>query len=113
MHELSIVMGIIDIAEQQMKQANATVIEEIELNIGILSGVEINALNFAWSSAVKHTVLENTIKKINIIDAKATCIDCNIVFSIEHYYDPCPICGQHLIAITKGKELSVKSLVVS
>ncbi len=113
MHELSIVMSIIDIARQQAGNANASTIDEIELDIGSLSGIEINALDFAWQQAVKQTVLEHAVKKINHIEAKAQCLDCDTIFAIENYYDACPACGRHLINIVQGKELRVKSLVVS
>ena len=113
MHELSIVMSIVEIAEQQAKEANAIIIEEIEIDIGCLSTVEMNAFEFAWSQAVKDTVLETTIKKINRIRGKAQCSDCGNSFYLENLYDPCPQCGQHLLHITEGKELRVKSLVVS
>lgn len=112
MHELSIVMSIIDIAKEQAKQHNASAIEEIELNIGTLSGIEMNAFEFAWKQAVKNTVLENAAKKINIIEAKAKCLDCDNEFSIQHYYDGCSACGGHLLQILQGKELKVKSLVI-
>ena len=113
MHELSIVMSIIDIARQQTADAQATVVDEIELDIGMLSGIEMNALDFAWEQAVKDTVLEHADKKINRVEAKAKCLDCEAVFNIEHYYDACPVCGEHLVDIIQGKELRVKSLLVS
>lgn len=113
MHELSIVMSIIDIAEEQLKQACASSIDEIEIDIGELSTVEMNAFDFAWSQGVKQTILERTAKKINRIQGKATCADCNAVFPVEQLYDPCPICGRHFINVIEGKELRIKSLVVS
>lgn len=113
MHELSIVMGIIDIAQQQVDQAEATIIDEIEMDIGCLSTVEMNAFEFAWSQGVKETILERTVKKINRIKGKAQCIDCDGIFPIENLFDPCPLCHKHLLVILEGKELRVKSLVVS
>ncbi len=113
MHELSIVMGIIEIAEQQAGAANASVIEEIELDIGMLSGIEMDALEFAWKQAVKQTILQHAVKKINRISAKAKCLDCDTEFAIEKYYDACPVCGRHLLNIIQGKELRVKTLLVS
>ena len=113
MHELSIVMSIVDIATQQANNANASVIEEIELDIGTLSGVEMDALEFAWKQGVKQTILEKANKKINRIEAKAKCLDCSAQFTIENYYDACPVCGQHFLDIIQGKELRVNSLVVS
>jgi len=113
MHELSIVMGIIDIAQQQADQANASIIDEIKMDIGCLSTVEMNAFEFAWSQGVKETILEGAVKKINRIKGKAQCIDCDEIFEIENLYDACPLCGKHLLVILEGKELRVKSLVVS
>ena len=113
MHELSIVMSIVDIAQQQAAEANASIIEEIEIDIGCLSTVEMNAFEFAWSQAVKQTLLQNTIKKINRIPGKAQCSDCDAVFAIQNLYDACPACGKYLIHILEGKELRIKSLVVS
>jgi hydrogenase nickel incorporation protein HypA/HybF len=113
MHELSIVMGIIDIAGEQALQADAAAVEEIEIDIGCLSTVEMNAFEFAWSQAVKDTILAKTIKKINRIAGKASCLDCDISFAVENLYDACPQCGEHLLMITEGKELRVKSIVVS
>ena len=112
MHELSIVMSIVDIAEQQAEKADAAIIDEIEIDIGCLSTIQMDAFDFAWSQAVKETILEKTVKKINRIKGKAKCLDCEANFNIENLYDPCPVCGQHLINIIEGKELRVRSLVV-
>ena len=113
MHELSVVMGIVDIAEQEVKKADASFIEEIEIDIGCLSTIEMNAFEFAWQQAVKQTVLEKTVKKINRIQGKATCLDCDATFPLQNLYDACPVCGQHLLNVVEGKELRVRSLVVS
>jgi hydrogenase nickel incorporation protein HypA/HybF len=113
MHEFSIVMGIVDIARQEAAKADATMIEEIEMDIGCLSTIEMDAFEFAWRQGVKQTILEGAAKKINRIKGKAQCVDCETFFDVENLYDACPECGQHLINIIAGKELRVKSLIVS
>jgi hydrogenase nickel incorporation protein HypA/HybF len=113
MHELSVVMSIVQIAQEQASTAGAYIIEEIELDIGCLTTVEMNAFEFAWHQAVKETILASAAKKINRIKGRANCLDCAADFEITNLYDACPVCGQHLISITAGKELAVKSLVVS
>jgi hydrogenase nickel incorporation protein HypA/HybF len=70
MHELSIVMNIIDIAQKESSKANAAIIDEIEIDIGDFSTVEMDAFDFAWQQAVKETILENAVKKINHIKGK-------------------------------------------
>jgi len=112
MHELSIVMGILKIAENETAKAGAKAVELIELEIGTLAGIEFDALDFVWPAAVKNTVLEKAVKKIDIIHAKGKCMECDAVFPLDHTYDPCPKCNNYLKGILQGKELRVKSLEV-
>ena len=113
MHELSIAMGIVDIAQKEIDKVNANKVDLIELEIGTLAGIEFEALDFVWPSAVKGTVLENAVKKINIILGEAKCSDCETIFKLDYIYDACPNCNSYLKGVIKGKELLVKSLEVS
>jgi len=110
MHELSIAMNIVEIAEESAKNANATVITEIELDIGTQSGVVLEALDFAMKSAVLGTMLENASVKINTIPARAKCSDCHEEFAIKEIYQECPKCGNPFCDVIEGKDLKVKSL---
>ena len=113
MHELSIVMGIIGIAEKELAKAGAAAVEEIELDIGTLSTVDMDAFDFAWNQGVKDTPLAHSLKTVHLIQGEARCMDCDIRFPVQEVYDPCPVCGGHLLEIVRGKELRVKSLVVA
>lgn len=113
MHELSIVMSILDIAEKESAKNNAVQIDEIELEIGELSGIDMPAFDFAWQQAVKSTKLESAAKIVNHIPGEGLCMDCKAVFPMHQLYKPCPVCGDHFITILKGKELRVKSLVIN
>lgn len=112
MHELSVALGILKIAENEAQKANAKSVEIIELEIGTLAGIEFDALDFVWSCAVKDTILENAKKEISIIKGKAKCVDCDTVFYIEKHYDSCPNCSSSFKSILQGKELRVKSLEI-
>jgi len=112
MHELSIALGIVKIAEKETAKAKAKKVTLIELEIGTLAGIEFDSLEFAWPLAVKNTVLEEAEKKINIVEAKGKCLDCEITFDLKNIYDPCPNCNSFLKGLIQGKELSVKSLEV-
>jgi|SRR5210317_632854 len=113
MHELSVALGIVKIAEDEAEKAKAKTIESIELEIGTLAGIEFEALDFVWPAAVKDTILEHARKDLNIISGKAICIDCDTTFDIANHYDTCPKCSSNFKRIIKGKELRVKSLEVS
>jgi len=113
MHELSLVMSIIDIAEEQVKQNSAHRVDEIELEIGTMAGVEMESLDFAWQVAVKDTVLSEAHREVRVVEAKARCMDCGKEFFVTERFQPCPECHDYLTEFIQGKELRVKSLVVS
>jgi len=112
MHELSIAMGIVRIAETEIAKANAERVELIELEIGDLAGVELDSLEYVWPAATAGTVLEGARKEIHHIKGKGICIDCESEFRLEQYYDPCPNCNSFLKRIMQGKELRVKALEI-
>lgn len=112
MHELSIAMSIIEIAEENARREKARIINEIELDIGTQAGVVLEALDFAMQSAVQGTMLESARVKINTIPAKAACAACQHEFYVEDVFNPCPECGNPFSEIIQGRELKVKSLKV-
>jgi len=112
MHELSIVMSIIEIAEENAKKEDATVITEIELDIGKQAGVVMEALEFAIESAKRGTMLEKAEWVVNEIPALARCTSCGNEFETGDLFTPCPQCGNPFSDIFQGKELRVKSLKI-
>lgn len=112
MHELSIARSIVELVEEQAEHRGASVVEEMELEIGRLAGVEIQTLEFALDSAVKGSRLENARIVRHYIDGEGQCNDCEMVFPMSALFAPCPHCGSFLVKILKGKELRVKSIVI-
>ena len=112
MHELSIALGIVKIAEDESRKAKAKAVKSIELEIGSMAGIEMDSLDFAWPVAVKDTVLEHANREIDLIPAKAKCLECQTEYDIEHIFDACPSCNSYFKDIFQGKELRVKALEV-
>ncbi|MDR2947847.1 MAG: hydrogenase maturation nickel metallochaperone HypA [Dysgonomonas sp.] len=112
MHELSIAQSIVELAEQQARSHKATAIEELELEIGSLAGVELQSLEFALESSVKGTMLNDARIVRHDIKAEGRCGDCETEFPVETLFSPCPKCGSYAVKIIRGKELRIKSIVV-
>ena len=112
MHELSIAMSIVDIAADYAARDNAKCVTEIEIEVGTLAGVVIDALDFAMEAAIKNTICEGAKWNIIEIKAKGSCPDKNKNYEISDLYSPCPYCGKYGHELTQGKELRVKSLMV-
>ena len=112
MHELSVAQNIIEIVTVHASKVKAKRVCEIVLDIGAISGVIPENLEFAWEIATKNTVAENSVLKINFIPAKALCLDCKKEFKVDDIYTMCEFCGSLKFDIIQGKELKVKSIIV-
>ncbi len=112
MHELSIVMNILNTVEENATKHNASVVHEIEMDIGELAGVEFDALNFAISNSPKTGLLKNVEFKINKIKPIAQCNHCNHQFETTGYANPCPKCQSSKTTIIKGNDLKIKSFKI-
>lgn len=110
MHEMSVALSIVKIAEEEARKAKVSHFAAIDLEIGTLAGIEFDALDFVWEAAVQKTVLEKAEKRIIKIPARASCADCSEEYALSFVYDNCPSCGSYLKRILQGKELRVKSL---
>ena len=112
MHELSIAQSIVELAEQQALSHQATAIEELELEIGALAGIDMISLDFALQSAIKGSMLENARIIKQRTSGEGRCGDCEHMFNVENLYTSCPFCGSYVVNIIKGKELKIKSIVI-
>jgi len=112
MHELSIVANILDTVEENARSHKAAVVLEIELEVGELSGVAYDALEFAIENAPKNDLLKDVKFVIDKIPGKARCNLCNCEFGLSDYYTACPQCNKFEYEIIQGKELKIKTIKI-
>ena len=93
MHELSVAQNIIEIVTDTAEQQKAKHVSEVVLDIGAVSGIVPDNLEFAWEVSIKNTLLEGAVLKINFIEAKALCLNCHSEFKIDDLYSVCEHCG--------------------
>lgn len=109
MHELSITQGVVDICGQH---AQGRRVLSVTVEIGTLSGVVPEAVEFCFEACTRGTLLDEARLEIVRLQGKGRCLDCRAVSEIESYYDPCPSCGGFRLEIVQGEELRVKELDV-
>jgi hydrogenase nickel incorporation protein HypA/HybF len=112
MHELSIALSIVDLAEEEARKANAISISKVEVEVGTMAGIETDALLFVWDSVIQDTMAQQAVLVIHTIEAEAHCLECGKDFPAEHFFVQCPHCSSFRYQITKGKELRISSLMV-
>ncbi len=109
MHELSIAQGVVEICEQNAAGRRVTL---VCLEIGALSGVVPEALEFCFDSCTQGSLLEGAALQIERVSATGYCDNCCQLFPIEVYFDPCPACGAFRLEVRSGEEMRVKYLEV-
>ncbi len=112
MHELSIAQSIVELAINEMKKANATLISEMELEIGQLAGVEYQAFQFALDSFSQQPELRTTKYIIHKPEGKAICANCKTVYETSSIITQCPECDEFGGEIIQGRELRLRSIIV-
>lgn len=112
MHELSIALNIIEIVEENARMHDLSSVSEVEIDIGTMSGVVPEVLEFSLNIAIKNTILEKARINFQIIPALARCNQCLKDFIPEDIYTQCPHCESIYFDIVKGRELQVKSIKV-
>jgi hydrogenase nickel incorporation protein HypA/HybF len=113
MHELSIALSIIDLVEEETRKAGGTLITEVQLEVGMLAGVDFKALELAIEMAKQNTMLEHSVIRIDKIPGKGRCKKCNTGFSLDDLISSCPVCHNHAIELMQGGELRVESIIVN
>jgi hydrogenase nickel incorporation protein HypA/HybF len=112
MHELSIALNIVDIATAEARKAGASRVIDLNIEVGSLSGVIVEALEFAMEVAVRDTMLSGARVAIHPINAQAKCRQCGAEFEVRDFFEECPDCASLDLQITRGQELKVRSLKV-
>jgi hydrogenase nickel incorporation protein HypA/HybF len=112
MHELTIARSIVDIAESELRRYEKVRVTRITLQIGALSGIEMEAFDFAWPEAVRGTVLEGAECEVERTEGRLRCLRCGTEFGVSEIYEVCPNCGSFENELASGHELRIKSLEI-
>jgi hydrogenase nickel incorporation protein HypA/HybF len=112
MHEFSLALEVINLAQREAEQNLAEKINEITIEIGDLSGVEADAFRSALELLVNDSILQNAVIQIVRTPGKGVCNDCNNEFEMNFRMATCPKCQCFPSEIKGGEEFRVVSLVV-
>ena len=112
MHEMTLAVGIIDLAVRTAEQNNAKKINSITVEAGALAGIIQDALEFCFTEAARNTIAENAVLKYVSIPAQAICGACGFHFPSQERVAKCPKCDAFVFELSGGTELRVKDINV-
>jgi hydrogenase nickel incorporation protein HypA/HybF len=113
MHELSLAVNVLEIAERTLQKAQAQQIVSIELEIGQLSAVEPEALRFAMDALLPESAASGARVDYRFIPGRARCRQCGKDFELDFLYDACTLCDSFDKEILAGDEMLVRSVEVA
>jgi hydrogenase nickel incorporation protein HypA/HybF len=112
MHELSIVMSIIDQVTAAAQAEAARSINVVELEVGTFSGVMIDSLKFCFDVATRDTQMQGAKLIIHSVAAQGKCLECNLESKVESLPVQCPGCGEYLLSIANGQDIRIVSITI-
>ena len=109
MHELSITRNIVAIVSER---ARGRRVERVVLQVGRLSGIEVEAIRFCYPICAEGTELAEAKLEVEEIDGQATCQGCQAHLRVSAPVGQCPCPRRAPIRIDAGEELLVKAMEV-
>lgn len=112
MHEVSIAMGMAEELTRIAKENNARKILKIRLNIGKLSGIVVDSLEFAFNTIKReYPLLADADLIINEIPGVLECGDCGRRFETEYLpFGACTGCNSMNLRIRSGNEQHIENI---
>ncbi len=112
MHEVSIVLGMIDELSRIANENEAKSISLVTLKIGKLSGIVTDSLKFAFDAVkLEHPFISSAEILINEIPLVYQCNACKNDFEAEDIYFPnCTNCKSNDLILVSGEEQHIESV---
>lgn len=113
MHELSIALGIVDAATEELERLGGGRVRSVHLRLGRLSGVAREALLSAYPLACEGSVLEGSDLVITEEPVTAYCPGCEAESAVASIVDlRCQVCGQVASRLLRGRGIEVTAMEV-
>lgn len=112
MHEMGIMSGVLDSVNTAAQNAGATRVLKISLNIGDMTEIIQDSLEFAFEVMSEGTLSEGAELVIKTVTPRSLCLDCGEEFDHDRFHRTCPHCGSYSTNIIRGREMDIESIEV-
>ena len=106
MHEMSITRNIVSIVSEHARDRRVV---RVRLEIGELSAVIPEAVEFCFDVVAKGTLLEGAKLEIVQVPGLAQCRSCGAEVALETVFGACS-CGSRDLERMQGEELNIKEM---
>ncbi|MBE9069837.1 hydrogenase maturation nickel metallochaperone HypA [Leptolyngbya cf. ectocarpi LEGE 11479] len=113
MHEISLMQAALTVALDHAQAQGAQHIHRLQLQVGDLSGVDPEALAFAFDVVTRGTLAEKAELELIPVPVVCYCSSCQQMFQPLDWVYECPCCHQLSTDIRQGRTLELASLEIS
>lgn len=112
MHEMSLCEGVLQVLESEAQKQGFSRVKTVWLEIGALSGVEIDAMRFGFDAVTRNSLADGAALEIIQVPGTAWCMQCCKAVNVAQRFDECPECGSYQLQVTDGEQMRIKELEV-
>ena len=112
MHEMSLAEGVLQLIEDSARQQDFAKVSTVWLEIGELSGVEVESMKFCFDAVTRDSVAQGARLEIITLPGTGWCMACAVTVPMHEVFGECPHCGGHQMQVTGGTEMRLKELEV-
>lgn len=112
MHELGVMMQIIEQVESIALENQAVKVQTLVLQIGELSSMIPQYIEACFPAAAEGTLLQDTELVIEILPGNGLCQSCEKVYNLVSHKRVCPHCGSGEFEILSGQEFNIKEIMI-
>jgi hydrogenase nickel incorporation protein HypA/HybF len=110
MHELAIAESLLQIVLEEGRRHNLEKVNVIRLQIGALANVIPEALSFSFEMVRANTIASEATLEIETLPIVARCSACGERFEVKDNVFLCTQCGEPVLELVSGRELSLVNL---
>lgn len=107
MHEISIMQSALATVERVARERNISKVSRVGLRVGLLSGVVVDSLQFAFEVLRAGTVASEARLDIETAPALFWCEACKSEYALTEFAFTCSRCESPLILKGGGNELEI------
>lgn len=110
MHELAVTEQILNLALRHARDAHASQVTDLHLQIGALSTIIDDSIQFYWDIISQGSLCQGAILHFDRVPATLHCHSCGQNYTLEHELTTCPSCNGIQVQIVSGQEFQLTSI---
>jgi hydrogenase nickel incorporation protein HypA/HybF len=111
-HEAGLMQAALDLATDAARRVGASAVRRVVLRVGAMSGVDSDALRFAFDALAPGALGPAAVLEVEEIPARCRCPGCGGEFEPDDVVFRCPACGTIGSELLRGGELELARVEV-